>query len=341
MIDPQQMVFVSHKEMEQCFNEILLKTGYSKDKAKSLAEAFTQNSLDGIYTHGVNRFPRFIEYSKNGYIKKDEEPTLKSKCHGIEQWDGNLGPGILNAIAVTDQSMKLADEFGIGCVALSNTNHWMRGGAYGWRAAIAGYVFIGFTNTIANMPAYGAKDARLGNNPLVIAIPYINTAIVLDMAMSQFSFGSIELSAMKNENLKVFGGYDTEGNLTKKPAAILESGRPLPVGYWKGAGLSLLLDLLAAVLSGGLSTHEISSRSIESGVSQVFISINIKILSNHSSIPALIESIIGDYKNSIPENEQASISYPGERVLNNRKRNEENGIPVVKKIWEKIMALNK
>jgi len=337
----QQVVFVSHEVMEQCFNEILLKTGYLKEKAKQLAEVFTQNSLDGVYTHGVNRFSRFIEYSKNGYVQKDAEPSVKYKCNGIEQWDGNLGPGILNAITATDQAMKLADEFGIGCVALSNTNHWMRGGTYGWQAAMAGYVFVGFTNTIANMPAHGAKDPKLGNNPLVMAMPYLDTAIVLDMAMSQYSFGSMELSAMKNEDMKVYGGYDREGNLTKNPAAILESRRPLPVGYWKGAGLSLLLDLLAAVLSGGLSTHEISSRSNEYGMSQIFISINIKKLSNHSSIAALIESIISDYKRSVRENEQTSISYPGERVLNSRKRNDETGIPVLKKVWEEILTLNK
>jgi 3-dehydro-L-gulonate 2-dehydrogenase len=188
--------------------------------------------------------------------------------------------------------MKLADEYGIGCVALSNTNHWMRGGAYGWQAAMTGYVFIGFTNTIANMPAHGAINAKLGNNPLVIAMPYNDTAIVLDMAMSQYSFGSMELSAMKNEDLKVYGGYDKGGNLTKNPADILESRRSLPVGYWKGAGLSLLLDLLATVLSGGLPTHEISKRGIEYGLSQVFISIKIKNLPNYSSIPLLIESII-------------------------------------------------
>ena len=192
----QQLVFVSHEEMQQCFNSILLKTGFSEDKAERLAAAFTQNSLDGIYTHGVNRFSRFIDYTKKGYVKTDGEPSLKSKNNGIEQWDGNLGPGILNAMIATDQSIKLADEFGIGCVALSNTNHWMRGGAYGWQAAIAGYVFIGFTNTIANMPAHGAIDKRLGNNPFVIALPYKDTSIVLDMAMSQYSFGGMELSAL-------------------------------------------------------------------------------------------------------------------------------------------------
>jgi len=334
-------LYIMTDEMQTVLQSVLIKNGYKKDTAALLANTFSLNSRDGIYTHGINRFSRFVDYTKNGFVKKDAIPSLTSKSNGIEQWDGNLGPGILNAIAATDQSMKLADEFGIGCVALSNTNHWMRGGTYGWQAAMAGYVFVGFTNTIANMPAHGAKDTKLGNNPLVIAMPYLDTPIVLDMAMSQYSFGSMELSAMKNEELKVYGGYDSEGNLTKDPAAILESRRPLPVGFWKGAGLSLLLDLLAAVLSGGLSTHEMSGRSVEYGLSQVFISINIKNLSNHSSIPALIESIINDYKRSVPENEQTSISYPGERVLNSRKRNDETGIPVLKKIWEEILTLNK
>jgi 3-dehydro-L-gulonate 2-dehydrogenase len=337
----QHTILVSANEMRQCFSAVLLKNGFAIDKAEQLTAIFTQNSVDGIYTHGVNRFQRFIENVKSDIIKKDAEPSLKSKSNGIEQWDGNFGPGILNAIAVTNQSMKLADEYGIGCVALSNTNHWMRGGAYGWQAAMAGYIFIGFTNTIANTPAYGAINAKLGNNPLVIAMPYNDTAIVLDMAMSQYSFGSMELSAMKNEDLKVYGGHDKEGNLTKNPAAIIESRRALPIGYWKGAGLSLLLDLLAAVLSGGLSTHEISKRSIEYGMSQVFISINIKKLSNYSSIPSLIESIINDYKQSVPENEWISVSFPGERVVKNREQNSKNGIPVMKKIWDEILTLNK
>ena len=337
----QHTILVSADEMHQCFSAVLLKNGFENNKAEQLATTFTQNSLDGIYTHGVNRFSRFIENVKCGIVKKDAEPSLKSKSNSIEQWDGNFGPGILNAILATNQSMKLADEYGIGCVALSNTNHWMRGGAYGWQAAMAGYIFIGFTNTIANTPAYGAINAKLGNNPLVIAMPYNDTAIVLDMAMSQYSFGSMELSAMKNEDLKVYGGYDKRGSLTKNPADIIESRRALPVGYWKGAGLSLLLDLLSTVLSGGLSTHEISKRSVEYGMSQVFISINIKKLSNYSSIPSLIETIINDYKESIPENEWTSISYPGERVIKNRKQNSENGIPVMKKVWDEILTLNK
>jgi 3-dehydro-L-gulonate 2-dehydrogenase len=322
-----------------CFENVLVRAGFEKVAALQLATAFTENSVDGVYTHGVNRFPRFIEYVQKRYVKKDAVPMLKSKFNSIEQWDGNLGPGISNAIFATDQCIKLADENGMGCVALSNTNHWMRGGRYGWQAAKAGYIFIGWTNTIANMPAWGAKDAKLGNNPLVIALPYNNDAIVLDMAMSQYSFGAMELSVMKKEKLLVHGGFDNEGNLTNDPVAILSSRRPVPVGYWKGAGLSLLLDILAAVLAGGLSTNEISKQKAEYGLSQVFLAINLKKLPHHSSVPAIIENIIADYQQSVPQNGSSSITYPGERVLRTRKQNLEKGIPVMEEVWNQILKL--
>jgi 3-dehydro-L-gulonate 2-dehydrogenase len=332
-------IMISVADMQLCFENILIKKGFSKQKAEQIATVFTNNSVDGVYTHGVNRFPRFGEYIQKGYVINDAAPSLKSKFNGIEQWDGNLGPGISNAIFTTDQCMKLADENGIGCVTLSNTNHWMRGGAYGWRAAKAGYVFIGWTNTIANMPAWGATDARLGNNPLVIAIPYGKDAIVLDMAMSQYSFGAMELSVMKKEKLPVYGGFDIDGNITNDPAAILASRRPIPVGYWKGAGLSLLLDLLATILSGGLSTHAISKREVEYGLSQVFVAIDIKRLPDHSVIPKLIEEVVTDYKQSMPQDTVTSITYPGERVLMTRKRNLEKGIPVMQQVWNEILKL--
>ena len=224
-------------------------------------------------------------------------------------------------------------------MALSNTNHWMRGGAYGWHAAKKGFIFIGWTNTIANLPAWGANDNRLGNNPLVLAVPFNDEAIVLDIAMSQYSLGSMHQAKMKDEKLLVDGGYDTSGQLTKDPFEIISSKRPLPIGYWKGAGLSLLLDILAAILSGGLSTKEISNSEIETSVSQVFIAIDISKLSNHSSIPGMIENIINDYHQSATEDEENKILFPGERVLATRKNNLANGIPVIKSIWEAILQL--
>jgi 3-dehydro-L-gulonate 2-dehydrogenase len=329
---------ISAEEMQKTLKTILLKHHFPKKKAEECATIFTQNSVDGIYTHGINRFPRFMEYIQKGYVIPNAKPTLQHRFGGIEQWHGNLGAGPSNAIFATERAMKLAQKNGIGCVALSHTNHWMRGGAYGWQAAKAGFTFIGWTNTIANMPAWGATNPKLGNNPLVFATPHGDEAIVLDMAMSQYSFGAMELAVLKKEKLSVVGGYDKEGNLTNEPDLILESWRSLPIGFWKGAGLSFLLDVLAAILANGLSTHEITKQPSEIACSQVFIAIDMSKLANYASISTTIDTIIQDYKTSIPMNEHSKISYPSERVLATREKNSAAGIPVIDSIWRDVLS---
>lgn len=333
-----ETLLVTVAEMKEAFLSILRQLGFEEKKAERLAEVFTANSVDGVYTHGVNRFPVFVNYVKEGVVNKDAVPTLQAAFNGLEQWNGNLGPGPLNAIACTERAMELAQLYGIGCVALANTNHWMRGGYYGWQAAKEGFVFIGWTNTTALMPAWGAIDAKLGNNPLVMAMPYGDKAIVLDAAMSQYSFGSLQQSAMKGEKLSFAGGYDKEGDLTDDPSAILESRRALPIGYWKGAGLSLLLDILAAVLSGGLATHQIASLKKEYSLSQVFVCIDVSKLAHAPAIGQTIDAIIADYKTSVAEGDK-EILYPGERVLRTRGKNTKDGIPVMQKIWSEIKGL--
>lgn len=324
--------------MESEFNRILLKYNFREDKAQKLAQIYTVNSLEGVYTHGVNRFSKFIKYVIDGHIKPDKEPVCIHKGGSIEQWNGQLGPGPLNALVCTDRAIELASQQGMGCVAIANTNHWMRGGTYGWRAAKQGYAFIGWTNTIKNMPAWGGVNAKLGNNPLVFAVPYQNEAIVLDMAMSQFSYGALDLHVLRNQQLPVPGGYDSNGVLTTDPASIRDSERTLPIGYWKGSGLSLLLDILAAMLSGGYPVVDISKQNVENNLSQVFIVINLAKLKNFPSIPALLQHIIDDYHQSIPD-KNSKVLYPGERVLAVRDEHTRNGIPVIQKVWDDIMSL--
>lgn len=330
---------ITASQMEAEFIRILLKHGFHEDKARICASVFTGNSVDGVLSHGVNRFPRFIKYIVNGFIDVDAEPELVHSAGAVEQWSGNMGPGPLNAIKCTERVMELARNSGIGCVALGNTNHWMRGGTYGWQAAKKGFVFIGWTNTIGNMPAWGAIDSKLGNNPLVIAVPFEDEAIVLDMAMSQYSYGRMEMKMLEHSMLDFPGGYNTSNELTCDPAEILDSNRVLPIGFWKGAGLSLLLDILSAILSGGLSTGQISKAQEEVGVSQVFVAFDIRKLGNFPAIQNTISGIISDYKNSVPVNEQTTIRYPGERILQTRATNLRGGIPVNAVVWDEILSL--
>jgi len=318
------------------FKRILTKLEFTAVKAEVCAQIFAENSRDGVYTHGLNRFPYFVQSVKDGVVKKDAEPIKEGGFGAIEQWNGNLGPGILNARFCMDRAMQLASENGIGCVALKNTNHWMRGGTYGWQAAGAGYISINFTNTIANLPPWGGLDPRLGNNPLVIAIPRISGNVVLDMAISQYSFGKLNQYRAQGKELPLPGGYDADGLLSTNADAIIKSKRALPVGFWKGSGLSLVLDLMATVLSGGNSTARISGNEQELGVSQVFICIK---PNNDAQTAHLIEEIISYTKSSTPVTEGGLISYPGENTLKTREKSLKEGVWVDEGIWEQVNGL--
>jgi 3-dehydro-L-gulonate 2-dehydrogenase len=330
---------VSFDDMKQQFHSVLLKLDFIEEKASTIARIFAENSLDGVYSHGANRFPRFVQYVRDGHVQKDNEPTLTHSFGSIEQWNGNAGPGILNALHCAEKAMALASANGIGCIGLANTNHWMRGGTYGWHAARKGFAMISWTNTITVMPAWGALEAKLGNNPFVIALPYKDEAIVLDMAMSQFSYGKMEMKAASGEALNVAGGFDKKGQLTTNAAEVLESRRPLSIGYWKGSGLALLLDILAAIISGGQATRDISASSVETNVSQVFIAIDLKHLHNNSSIADVLQNIINDYASAEPDGSTNDVRFPGEGVVRTRTENLEKGIPVSKKVWDEILSL--
>lgn len=327
---------IPYNQLQAEFKRILTGLNFSTDKAEKCASIFASNSLDGVYTHGLNRFPVFVQHVKDDLVKPDAEPTREAGMGAIEQWNGNYGPGMLNATVCMAQAIQLAKNNGIGCVAIKNTNHWMRGGTYGWQAAEAGYIGICFTNTIANLPPWGGLDPRLGNNPLVIAVPRKNGHVVLDMAISQYAVGKLYQYQSKNEALPLPGGYDSKGNLSTDATAILQSQRLLPVGFWKGSGLSLVLDLLATVLSGGNSTAQITATGKEAGISQVFICIKPQ-SDEHTS--ALIEEIIAYTKTSTPEHEGGAITYPGENTLITRERNLKEGIPVDEKIWNTVLGL--
>ena len=339
MNNGEQTIRIPYEKLETEFFRILLKFGFTEVRAAKCAQIFAMNSLDGVNSHGINRFPRFIKNVIEGHVKPEAIPTITHKIGSIEQWNGNLGPGPLNAEFATERSMELALINGIGIATLSNTNHWMRAGTYGWHAAKKGFVLICWTNTCQNMPAWGASDPRIGNNPLVIAVPYGDEAIVLDFAMSQYSYGKLDAYKKEGRRLPYPGGFNKEGQLSSDPEEILDSWRVLPVGYWKGSGLSILLDILATILSGGLSTHEIVGCNTEHNVSQVFISININMLSNFPSINNSIKNIITDLHNSEPVDPDNKIRYPGENALQLRKENLENGIPINKLMWNRLLKL--
>jgi 3-dehydro-L-gulonate 2-dehydrogenase len=329
---------IFYHELYDTLLAVLLKTGFAEDRAALCARLFADTTRDGVYSHGLNRFPRFIETIRNGIVDIHARPQLVDSRGAWERWDGQLGPGNLNAHASMERAIALSREHGLGCVALRNTNHWMRGGSYGWQAADAGVIGICWTNTMPNLPPWGASEPRLGNNPLVIAVPRADGHIVLDMAMSQFSYGTVAAYRARGEELPFTGGFDLGGNLTRDPGAIEASQRPLPIGYWKGSGLALMLDLLASVLSGGQATHQIKANSLEeTALSQMFLAFDLQAIDKDPASAELVNQIIEFMRG--PEGSRAEVRYPGQRSLEIRKQNMTEGIPVAPDVWEQVQKM--
>ena len=329
---------VSYAELHGVLLQALLNAGFERGRADLCATLFADTDRDGVHSHGVNRFPRFYRMIRSGVVDVQAAPSLADARQAFERWDGHRGPGNLNAHACMGRALALADEHAIGCVALANTNHWMRGGSYGWMAADAGAIGICWTNTLPNLPPWGAREPRLGNNPLVIAVPRPGGHVVLDMAMSQFSVGGLASYRSRGERLPVDGGYDEHGELTRDPAAIERTRRLLPAGYWKGSGLALLLDIVGAVLSGGLATHQISPDPLsETDLSQVFIAMRPPALFDRDAAAAVVDDIIAYTRGT----EAGGISrYPGERTLETRRRNLADGIPVDPSVWMDVQRFS-
>lgn len=190
------------------------------------------------------------------------------------------------------------------------------------------------------MPAWGGKDRRIGNNPLIMAVPRSNgERAMIDCAVSQFSYGKIEDCRLRGVQLPVPGGYDEHGELTCDPAEIEKTWRVLPMGYWKGSGLSIALDLIATVLTNGNAVHTIGTFDDQIGLTQVMIAIDPEKFGTGADTDAIVNAILAGVKASEPIAEGGEIYYPGELELKNIKENKELGVPVIKEVWESVLNM--
>jgi 3-dehydro-L-gulonate 2-dehydrogenase len=234
---------VPFNEMKLEIKKVFLKYGLDDETADLCAQIHTESSRDGIYSHGTNRVARFVDYIKKGWVDVSAKPTLEKEFGAMAVVNGHMGPGIPNAFYSVNKAMQLAEKNGIGIVGLHNTTHWMRGGTYGLYAARKGFIAISWTNTESCMPPWGGKEDKLGNNPFVMAAPTDNNPVMIDMAMSQYAYGKLQVTRLAGKKLPFPGGFDEDGKLTVEPGPIEKSMRILPMGYWKGASFAFILDV--------------------------------------------------------------------------------------------------
>ncbi len=329
---------VQYETAVDTVRKAMLKVGLSSEDADTCAKIHVESSAHGVESHGLNRVPVFIKYVKKGLVDPKAKISLVKARGAVERYDGNLGIGIINALHCADRAIALAKQHGIGCVTLKNTTHWMRGGTYTRKIAEAGFIGMSWTNTESCMPLWGSDQMSVGNNPFCIGIPHKDYPVAIDLAMSQFSYGKIDVYSLANEKLPIDGGFTKTGELTKDPDAIMESRRLLPMGYWKGSSMSLVLDIAAAMMAGGKSGIDMDKEkhSYCTSCSQVFIAYDPYIFGDQEELDTKVQDRVVAAKNAHLADENSSIVIPGERAKINLEKSLQQGVSVDDKIWNTI-----
>ena len=332
------MIYVQYEEAVERMSRGLERFLNAQD-AKRFAEIFAGNSLDGVYSHGMNRYPRYLSDMESGLCDaKVTQAERVSGLGGLEVWDAHFGVGPLIAQQMAERAIELARTHGIACVALRNNSHWLRAGRYGLMMADAGMMGLCMTNTCMNLVAYGAKEPSTGNNPITIAIPRRAGSLVMDMAVSQYAFGKLEIMAQEGGMLDTPCGYDTDGNLTNDPKKIVESGLMTPMALWKGSALSIMIDLMVSMLSLGRTSLAIGTPADgEKGMSQMFVCMNPAAVIDMDKAEAQMEKTIAFLNSLEPKDGVHGVHAPGENLERTRARNRERGIPVTEDTWQKIV----
>lgn len=234
------------------------KRGYSTDEAEAAARFSEVTARHGIKTHNAIKALHLDEHfgSKAGGCKPGATiEKLPSKYKAVARWNANRKLGQAVALEAVDECMRLADEFGVGVVAVDNAFHYLWGGGYVIEAARKGYIaYTACTAALAEVVPFGGKFPTLGTNPHSWAFPTtdaIGFPICIDWATSVVAMGRVQQFVREGKQLPSGCGVDKDGNETCDPNKVVAL---LPFGQHKGYGLSLIDELLGAYIGGSLPT---------------------------------------------------------------------------------------
>jgi L-2-hydroxycarboxylate dehydrogenase (NAD+) len=232
--------------------------GYTADEAAAGARFSEFTAWHGIKTHNAIKALHLDELfgSKAGGCKPGAViEKLPSKFKAVEKWNANKKLGQATAYEAMDRCMKLADEFGVGTVAVDNAFHYLWGGGYVIDAANKGYIaYTACTAALAEVVPFGGRFPTLGTNPHSWGFPtkdVLGYSICIDWATSIVAMGRIQQFVREGKPIPAGWGVDADGNETTDPNKVKAL---FPFGQHKGYGLSLIDELYAAYIGGSLPT---------------------------------------------------------------------------------------
>jgi LDH2 family malate/lactate/ureidoglycolate dehydrogenase len=232
--------------------------GYTAAEADAGARFSEITAYHGIKTHNAIKALHLDELfgSKAGGCKPNATiDKLPSKYKAVQKWNANRKLGQAVAFEAMEAAMKLADEYGVGTVAVDNAFHYLWGGGYVIDAARKGYIaYTCCTAALAEVVPFGGKFPTLGTNPHSWAFPtqdVIGFPICIDWATSTVAMGRVQQFAREGKQLPPGCAVDENGKETTDPNKVKAL---MPFGQHKGYGMSLIDELYAAYIGGSLPT---------------------------------------------------------------------------------------
>lgn len=246
------VVRVPFNELRALLQSIFERHGCSAAVAAVLAHNCASAQRDGAHSHGVFRIPGYVSTLASGWVDGRAEPQVTDLAPAYLRVDAKGGFAQPALAAARPLLVEKARTAGIAVLAIHNSHHFAALWPDVEPFADEGLVALSVVNSMTCVVPHGARKPLFGTNPIAFAAPCAgHDPIVFDMATSAMAHGDVQIAARAGERLPPGMGVDAEGQPSTDPKAILEGGALLPFGGHKGSALSMMVELLAAALTGG------------------------------------------------------------------------------------------
>ena len=333
-------IIISRQKLENMVQRIFDKLNVSREDSKYIADTLIQAEQWGVTSHGILRIEHYVRCLQSGGILPNTQFAVEQKFGNWVRASANGGLGIPASCKATKLVIELAKEHGIGIVNLNQSHHNGAEGVYAH--AIAQEGMIGMVMSTGNpiMAITGSCEATIGNNPFAYAVPAgkYNT-LMMDVAMSAVADGKVQVAKATDKLLEPGCILDKEGKPSVVPDDYLSGGVLLPFGAHKGYGLSVMVECMAGIMSGGALTHEIDSWNKMPGhcgnTGHMFMAMDISKMMDLADYTKSVETMIEQFKSAKKAGGVQEIFYPGELEHRRAAQAGEN-VSLLPSTWEKL-----
>ncbi len=323
--------------------ESLAAVGLTPAHADTCAALMSEADLTGADAHGVFRLPQYVRRLRAGGF--NARPDIKVTMSGATALvDGDNGMGHLVMSRATETAIALARELGVAWVGVRRSNHAGPAGLYAELPAAAG--MIGVYSAVANanhMAVWGGADPLLGTNPLAIALPSGDGPMVLDMATTVVSYGTVKNYALQGRAMPPGWMVDTTTGADINDARRAAEGLLLPIGGYKGSGLAIMLGLLAGPLNRAAFGRDVvdfnADDASETNTGHCIVALDIARFLPLDVYQAEVDRHIAELKASRRLPGVDEIRMPGERRRQCRAERSRDGVPVAPQLLAQLDKL--